>query len=320
MKGNADAFLIIIILIGLGVAWVVTGGPARVEKERGIQNPSVSIEEERTYRSLPEGTENGNETLGKEKIERELQKVEKELREVQKELEYIKKFGERSPYQGKITIERSFSGAKQKTPQKEYLIIKAAKDNEERVIITDWRFESSITGKSAAIKSGTSLPSSGSVNSETAIVLLPGDRAYVTTGRSPVGTSFRTNLCSGYFEQFQDFSPSLRRVCPDPDDELIDFGNGVSVTDDACYDYVRRLSRCSMVVTSTPLSVTNACWNFVTQNINYSGCVANHRGDPNFFGSEWRIFLGRSEELWRERREVIKLLDAEKRIVDTLTY
>lgn len=325
MGENKDALMIVGIIVGIGIVWATTGGPARVEQGRSTAAPNTArTEDNRSYRSLPRedggGLVAGESFSGKDDVERELEKIRVELVRVQEELDYIKKHGEQSPYKGMVTIEHSLSGVRQKSPEKEYIVIKASAHNDGHVVITGWRFESSITGKGASVPRGTSLPVSGSVNSETVIRLLKGERAYIATGRSPVGTSFRTNICTGHFEQFQDFSPALRRTCPDPDDELDDFGTGVPVTDDACYDYVRQLSRCNMVINAPPLQVTNACWDFVTKNINYSGCIANHRNDANFFGNEWRIFLGRSEELWRERREIIKLLDDTGKLVDTLTY
>ena len=44
------------------------------------------------------------------------------------------------------------------------------------------------------------------------------------------------------------------------------------------------------------------------------------RDDDKFFKNEWRIFLGRNEEQWRTKREVIRLLDKDGRIVDVYTY
>ena len=40
----------------------------------------------------------------------------------------------------------------------------------------------------------------------------------------------------------------------------------------------------------------------------------------NFFKDDWRLYLNRDEQLWKEKREVIELRDGEGKLVDVVTY
>jgi len=325
MDAKRDLLLVIVILVVLGIVWVVTGGPERAAKEAGLSSSTTTrevIEDKSVLHAAPsnqpEIRADTSVTASTESIEQEIEKVQQELEEVGKELENIKQLGDRSVYENKVSIEKSRSGVRKTTAREEYITLRASGNNEASINITGWQLESTITGKKRTIGKASYLPNSGGVNAETALLLAPGDRVVVATGRSPIGSSFRINKCTGYFEQFQDFEPRLSRVCPRPDDELEDFGT-VSFTDDSCYEYVDRIPRCTMVIKETPL-LSPACFNFINANIHYSGCVTNHRNDADFFKSEWRVYLGRDVEQWRQKREVIRLLDRNGKIVDVYTY
>lgn len=316
-KGNI--LLLIIVLIGIGITSLTirNSNESRVTKKPDTfqQKPFIS-----TPQQFNEGkTEtDGLRSDGLDEIKNEIVKAQKELDEVQVELDKIKKYGESSPYEGMVTIQRTTSGLIKTNPEEEYLILKASWQNDEKVIITGWKLESALTGKRGTVGGASYLPNSGGVNVETAIQLNPGAQVIVTTGRSPIGSSFRTNTCTGYFEQFQNFNPRLKTFCPRPSDELENFGT-VPFYDDSCYNYVNRIPQCTMVITEMPLLSSN-CVNFINDTAHYSGCVQNHRGDNDFFENEWRIYLGRNEEMWRTKRELIKLLDEDGKTVDAFTY
>ena len=140
----------------------------------------------------------------------------------------------------------------------------------------------------------------------------------VTTGRSPVGISFKENKCAGYFEENQDFNPSLQTNCPTASQEFSRFYNG---EDDkgTCVAYVRSIPYCA-TETRASNNVSSSCENFVEKHLNYNGCVDTHKADPDFLGSTWRVFLGQREELWRSNRETITLLDGQNKVIDSITY
>lgn len=325
MGAKGDLILVIFIIMALGVVWLFTGGPERTRMDRGVfLKPPAPLDSGKTYGKFGLGgfssqqeTDSGNRNGFGVKIE--VDKVQNELDKVSNELKDLQERGEFSKYEDKVMIEKRTTGPKKDFSEKEYVIISASRRNNENISITGWQLESMITKKKVTIGGATPLFISGVINAEPPISLSPGESIIISTGRPPIGASFKINKCAGYFEQFQDFEPSLRKSCPSPSDEFDRFAN-IPVTDNVCEDFVDSISRCEMKLDSYPIGTSNQCAEFISSTINYTGCVKNHRNDLDFIGNEWRVFLGRSEELWRERRETIRLLDNEGKVVDTFTY
>lgn len=223
---------------------------------------------------------------------------------------------EKAPTENKIAFYGK-GNARITDAAREYLEIRAARENTKPIQISGWTLKSAVTGKSATIGNGVYLPIAGRVNPEQTISLAPGGRAFLTTGRSPKGYSFRLNMCTGYFEEFQDFSPWLPLNCPYPKNENLPVG-----LTDACMDYIEKFGRCDAATGPLPLSFSNdpLCQEYVGENINYGACVDTHKSDPDFYSTEWRVYLGRDQELWKSERETILLLDENGKVVDTVAY
>ncbi|MBX4206571.1 lamin tail domain-containing protein [Candidatus Parcubacteria bacterium] len=167
------------------------------------------------------------------------------------------------------------------------------------------------------------LPSGGSPLQD--VVLQRGERAVITTGLVSVNspyriTSFKENSCTGYLEALPDyaFEPGLQMSCPSPYKEP-----GLDGLDTACRLFVGSLSSCETPKFDAKNSkgeecatcvhgreLSNACAAFIRQHFSYQGCVAYHAGDPSFSsGKTWRVFLGRSWEMWAPNYESIELFD-----------
>jgi hypothetical protein len=228
-------------------------------------------------------------------------------------------FGLPSPYRGKVSLSHYIGNAGNSNPQYETIGLSLPSNAGGPVTISGWSFTSDVTNKGAAIPQGTEVPRSGTINAAEPIVLYPGDRAIISSGRSPIGASFRENLCIGYFAQFQTFSPSLPYSCPLPNSELKEQYGPNLVRDPDCADYVNRISRCQLAL-SPPPSLTSACQSFLVTYLNYNGCVATHEHDANFLGTTWRIYLDRNTSIWRKTREVVKLLDVQGKTIDMFSY
>ena len=228
-------------------------------------------------------------------------------------------FGTPSPYRGAISMSAYVSNASSSNASSEYVQISVAQNAGAPVNITGWKLVSEATGRAAAVARGTEVPTLGTVNVTRDIVLAPGEQALIVSGKSPIGVSFRENKCVGYFSNFQQFSPSLPQNCPVPSDELASFYGAFSFRDTACVEYVNTLPRCEAVL--FPLkTLSSACKSFVVQYFNYNGCVAIHRDDADFKGNIWRVYLGRSDSLWRTRNEVVELRDMDGKTVDAFSY
>ena len=148
-----------------------------------------------------------------------------------------------SIFDGKV----SFSGRRDTFTNdvaKEYIQIVASRRNLQPINISNWSIRSAVTGKGLQIGAGSYLPFGGQVNSEGAIFLNPGDRAVIVTGRSPFGVSFRLNTCTGYLEQFQDYTPRLPLECPRAIDE--NFSTGIGGLNDECLDFLESIRKCQL--------------------------------------------------------------------------
>lgn len=167
------------------------------------------------------------------------------------------------------------------------------------------------------------------------VVLKGGEQAIITTGQigsqSPYKiVSFKENKCSGYLENMDEynFTPSLYTDCPLPKDET-----GVSGLGAECRRFIERMSYCrvpefntrdsngeicSNCVDDVPLS--SSCVNYIKARFNYASCITNHRNDSDFSGRTWRIFLGKSWEMWATEYETIKLYDEKGKLVNVYSY
>lgn len=312
---KGDLMFVIFAILAIGLVWFFTGGSERARMDPGaFLKPPSPVGSGEIYGNI--NIKSGSVNIGSN--EQDISNKD-ELTETQDEIRTSKTNSGFSEFDGKITIKKSSYDLNKTSPNDEYLTLYANNRNNEKISITNWTLESVISGKKIKIGKGVEVYTSGIINTEQNINVAPGETVIITTGRSPIGISFKLNKCTGYFEQFQDFSPSLPKRCPYPDDEYDSFAV-IPANDFTCEDVIDDIRRCEMSLNALPLGTTNECSNFIAQNINYTGCVKNHKNDLDFIEKEWRVFLGRNEKLWREKREIIRLLDNEGKVVDTYTY
>jgi hypothetical protein len=167
------------------------------------------------------------------------------------------------------------------------------------------------------------------------VVLQSGETAVITTGQ--IGSqlpykivSFKENMCSGYLEDLPEytFTPPLSRNCPRPANEP-----GVNALDTQCRKFVERMQSCRTPKFDTRTREGDICSNcvdgellssscvaFIKNHFNYGSCIANHQSNPDFSDKTWRIFLGRSWEMWAKEYEIIELFDQLGQLVDFKTY
>lgn len=220
-----------------------------------------------------------------------------------------------APLLGKVTISSVSRGT---DPQREYVRLQAARQNTEPVLITGLVLRSAAAGGSVKIPKAWRLPFPGAAGDGEAVTLSPGGAAYIVTGYSGNGMSFQLNSCTGYFTQAKNFSPAIPRSCPRPiHDPLPLPPNQLS---ERCYDFLASLPSCTVPSIPLRLAEDGSCQAHIVRNINYNGCVSLHKNDQNFYRNDWRIYLGRNGVLWRERRELIELLDEKGRLIDSYNY
>jgi hypothetical protein len=314
---RSDLFLFFGILIFIFVVWVATGGPSRPISFSGPYiTPITGVGGHATGYSLSNGGSSSNST---QSASQGIAKAQADIVDLQKSLADAAHFGTPSTYKGLVTIQHSISGLRATDADKEYLTIRVSGRATAGVDITGWRIESEAVGHSIRIPEGVNLPHTSEVNQTSPIVLSAYQSAIIIVGDSPVGMSFRENKCTGYFDQFQNFTPPIAHLCPAPVDDFSRFYLGNQHNYDACKAYVKTINRCTTPL-DNPSGLSNDCWHFIENDLNYNGCVTTHAADAGFFGSEWRIYLGRDDQFFTKTHDTIKLLDTAGNTVDLLSY
>lgn len=317
MSAGRDFLLFVLFLVALGIAWFFTGGPGRTISHAGwFLNPgSISIPSvlgstttlpnaETSTWQFENGTggENGSGGSNQTQV-------------------YRPGFGYVTPPPASPYAQYVYIGGSDLTTANasdEYIEIGTDGDLPGTLTISGWTLVSPATGISATIGDAAQIPFLGQVNAEGPVSVGPNATVFITTGRSPNGASFRLNECTGYFEQFQNFSPGLPAECPLPDDE---FQNAHQLAgDDACEQYVENLDRCTLQVNALPAGLGGLCQNFILNTLTYNGCITAHEYDPGFYRKEWRLFLGRDQELWKNTHDTIWLLDENGKLVAETNY
>lgn len=309
MKEPSPILILIVIFVILGLAY----SPLKKQNQnnRGFWNSSSSIQNQ----SSPVSNSNQDLVENIKDVEEEIKRLEENIT---KKIEESK----RSPFYEKIRIS-NISGIYNNNPNEQYLYLYTNLDKDETVNITGWYLKSEVTGYYATIGKASLLPFPFTKN-ESDIILKKGDRAIINKGFSPIGISFRTNKCTGFFEENRTFYPSLPLKCPLPINEKLPKFSTIPEREDECLDLIERVRRCETVnqqyLRDLPDTVTSSCKNYLSTQINYNSCVARHFGDTDFPGNEYRIFLNRFGALWKEKREKINLHDRNGLIVDTISY
>lgn len=286
------------IVVILGIIAIIAFGGAK-----NLKNPSPISPSQ-------------NQAQNQADVEQKIVQTKNQVEELKKQLQIEEDKKYQSKYYGMVKIQYINRADK---PENEYLALHVNDNFKDIVQISGWQIKSLSTGSVASIPSGTQLYFSGSTNSESPIILYPGDNFYVITGVSPIGYSFRVNKCSGYLSQFQTFIPYLYTNCPRPADEDLSSIPKLVINEE-CLDYINSYPNCSIRTDPLPKNWSAECNKFIYEKINYSSCVNTHKSDSDFYQKDWRVYLKRSDTLWKSRRENIVLYDSEGKIVDSLKY
>jgi hypothetical protein len=305
-------------LVGLGFLWFFTGGPQREVSHQGAYlKPPAPLDTGEAY---------GKYYAGKSTSEKETLDLPESPAVVLKQAESkIEGFFEQSEEAKKIhetsLLSKSFSfdgvaGAKNTKVDEEYIRIVASEYANNSALISNLMLKGRSYGIAVLVPKATNLPLMGVSSTKTDVSLPPGGRAIISTGRSPIGTSFRVNACSGYLDQFQNYTPALFKECPLPKEELALSG----IKESSCEMFAEKLPRCRLYSGAYPSEISTSCKNFIAEKLNYNSCALRHKDDAGFYKNEWRLFLDKKSELWAEKSEIIRLLDSRGNTIDAITY
>ena len=222
-----------------------------------------------------------------------------------------------SPYAGDVAILEGAARAQAASGQ--YIELRAQPGLGAPVRISGWSLESALTGVRAYLPQASTKFLQNRINPVVDAVLLPGEGAIVQTGASPVGVSFKENMCTGYLGTLQPFAPSLDRSCPSPQTSIPRTAENESLLGASCFDYLATLPFCTFP-TSLPSTLSSACRDTIQNRLSYNGCVQQYGNTTSFARDTWRLFLAHGTPLWSGEHDVIRLLDGQGRVVDVLNY
>lgn len=229
-------------------------------------------------------------------------------------------FESTSPYGSIVRFVHGPTGAQYLSPEREYLAVEVLPTSKRSVTLTGWRVRSTESGTEVVVPPASTLPYTGRVNDENPASIAPGARVYLVTGESPIGSSFRVNQCSGYFEQFQDYHPPLYQNCPLLTESLEITEASIAKYGASCLEYVARVPRCELVLEQLPRPFNDSCRALIQEELTYRGCIDRYKERADFYEPEWRLFLGLNTDLWDNEHDTIELLDPEGIVVDRLQY
>lgn len=155
-------------------------------------------------------------------------------------------------------------------------------------------------GERIQIPRGTLLPLEGSLRTIDDIILAPGEQAHIVTGNSPIGTSFKENVCSGYLGQLRTIIPPVTGVCPGTQK------NPPAGIDGACLATLQSIPTCTQA-TYLPNTLSSSCVSYINATLNYNSCVGEQSSKRNFYRSTWRVYLGHNTEFWKNTGDTIIL-------------
>lgn len=235
----------------------------------------------------------------------------------------IDELGEFSPVAGLVEITKAEESMQVNDINYEYIEIRAKADNAQPINISNWSLQSMVSDVWIGIPQGTELFVIGEVNTLQDIYLRPGERAIIATRQSPVGVSFRVNRCSGFLNNTQDFEPPMNTLCIAPRDLVPPTIDNLKLYGDSCVDFVDGIRRCTYVTGNEEgfELLSQTCRDRIQTRLTYNYCTNAHMNDSDFYQEqEWRIFLNQNTPLWREKYEIIRLLDEQHRTIDVISY
>jgi len=200
-------WILLAFIVALIIFWIITGGPRKAwEVGKHYSNPAAIIFNDATSSDglirlpwQPTELTRGPDITGYAELAEE-QRTGADGGSTSRD--EIRQFGEPSPYAGVVVISGSSIGRGQ-----EY--IELASQGSVALGISGWSLQSAASGLRAYIGNAAPVFISGVVNQTAPVFFGIGEHAIVTTGASPVGVSFRENVCTGYLQRFQEFTPPL---------------------------------------------------------------------------------------------------------------
>jgi hypothetical protein len=305
-------------MVGIALMWFFSGGPQReVAHEGAFLKPLAPIDTGEAYGNYYAGSTNEKETLDLPESPLEIiRKAELGFGNFVSQVKDVEKI-HLSSLLGKKLYFDGVANAKKEKVTDEFLRLELDSNAKTSTPISNLILRGTSLNTYSVIPKASELPLLGITTTKTSVSLRPGGKAVISSGRSPIGTSFRINMCTGYLDQFQKYVPELDHDCPSPEDEI---ERSAVRNDEICREFVEDLPRCRVYQGIFPPNISSACKSFVIEDLNYNSCSLSHKEDEDFYANEWRLYLDETTEQWAQKNEIIRLIDPKGMTVDAITY
>ncbi len=304
----SDSTLGILIIIFFVIMGIFSGGSIfRPAVEVATSSPQSTIGSEYYYPDTEDD-------YARADAQRQLRLISADVVDLNQEVQRRIEEQNASIYKGKVGI----SGIYNVGSFNEYAVISIQNEPGGSVILSGWKIKSLVTGGELVIGGASTIPEIGLPKDAPIIISEPYAKVIVSHALSPLNSSFRVNICTGYLDRNDSFLPSLPRECPKPSEEAPGVSREIN---NECLDYIDTLPRCNIPrEREYPEPLTRTCEAYIETNINYETCVEKHQFDIDFLLPEWRVFSKARGILWLDRRDVIQLIDNAGKVVDTYDF
>jgi hypothetical protein len=180
------------------------------------------------------------------------------------------------------------------------------------VDITGWEIKTNRGGEFIPQAANLYYPVGQSPESD--IILALNEPQYVNMYSNSAPQNLRINACMGYLNATHQFNPGFSYDCPAVDHSQLSQFTG------ACQNYIMSLYDCQSPDFTNYYFPRNdyQCEDYLTGKYNYNWCVSTYASSPNFFGNEWRIWMGATP--LDPYHDNVELLDKNGLVVDIYHY
>jgi len=221
-----------------------------------------------------------------------------------------------SPYYGKVDI----SSVRKGTSSSKLLITLRPKlSTGEEINLTGWRIEGELGGFDIPLGI-EEVPVAVNFTPLDHITIHRGDTVYLSAEKSPFGkkVSFKPNICMGYLKQYYTFPLSVPSSCPDKPTE-----RELRYFRVECQDFILHdinFSSCTVPshANNAAVATDSECLSYIENHFNYRACSILHKNDSDYLKNTWHVYM--ETDFTRDRHDTLKLLDKDRRIVDTYLW
>lgn len=225
-----------------------------------------------------------------------------------------------SPNYRKVKI--NGGSAKNADYQKEKLEL--YNNTDQTIDITGWTLTAEKKGSTFTIPQAYFIPKYTDLAFNVNLQLKSDQKAIIFTQPSPIGYSrdiksqygFQINKCVGYLNHTYNFNPELPKQCPKI--ELTD--EETSIYGQACADSAKKLGTCQLLTNDFLKKCTANCQALLKEKVGYDSCVTNHRYDIDFIKNQWYLYIGSTNDFWKNSEDAIILKDEHGLVVDRYEY